>query len=354
MSTSPIAASTAVVTPIALGLINSSEQTQETSTPAIPVSSNSNYESGAHARSSVASAVIENSSLHASAQHLVPMYGNGASTLFGNNSAASTLVMTPPSPYGSEMSPAIMGSENGLMQHPSPWYHTTMRTQHHTYSDMIGTDWSSQVCANSSFAPSNSPLSACAYQMSLPGSYSNPISSMYHGRPTAPSMDYFDTRFNPPYHHTYYNNFFNPSSPNHSYPPLNVATTADVNQLPFGANTLLNSSPDSGLTVSSEGNESPPLALAQHGHENGAMIAVPTNLTSAALINHGRNHSMSNVELDHEDIKPNIGQVIRPPQEATSTTSNSTNAANNGSNHLGMYNWMKKSTNSNSSQSSTG
>lgn len=366
MSSTPATPNTAsVVTSTALGPLSSSgEPSQETSSlGSVPHSAI--YEVSHLSRpSSIVSSVVENGSLSSSScgQHLIPsMYGNGSGGLFGNNNAApSALVMTPPSPYNSEMAPSIMGSENGLMQHASSWYHNTMhRPQHHGYSEMMS-DWTNPMCANSGFAPANSSLSACAYQMSLPGAYSSPISSVYHHnnhhRPsTGSTIDYLEPRFNTSYHHPYYNNLFSSGSPtggNHSLTPLTVGTEMNLNQMPFPTSSLLNSSPDSGLTASSDGNESPSLAQQQHNSDNQLTMLAGSNLP-AGLLN--RNHGQSGCELD-DDVKPNLSllPVNGPAQEANSTTSSNSTGASNASTHLNMYNWMKKSSNSSSSQSSTG
>src|SRR5699024_3150644 len=136
-----------------------------------------------------------------------------------------------------------------------------------------------------------------------------------------------------------------PTGASHSLTPLTVGTEMNLNQMPFSTtSTLLNSSPDSGLTASSEGNESP--SLAPHS-ESITMLSVPSSLSSASLINIGRSHAQSAGGDLEEDIKPNRSSLgpVNGSQEATSTTSNSSNGGSNGSTHLNMYNWMKKSTN---------
>lgn len=300
-------------------------------------------------------------------QHYISMY-NGNALFGGTSSGPSSLVMTPPSPYTND----IMGpTENSLMQH-SNWYsHPSIRGQHHpTYSDMFpSAEWTNPLGSanSSSFVGSSTTTPLAPYQMP----YSASIGPVYHHHPhshhsacrpssaaAAAGIDLYDGRFG---HNYYYSNaFFNSGSPttgaaapgHTAFTPLSVGT--EVSQMPpfvSATGNLNHSSPDSGVTVSSEGHESPTLNSGGGGNGPDTLMSV-----NGSII-----HSDGTIKLE-EDLKGNSMQSMAPTttttaagQEATSTTAvSSSGGARNAANNSKMYTWMNKSTNSNQSQLSTG
>lgn len=284
--------------------------------------SNTNISSG---ESSGIHCPIPSSPLQQSHPNLISMYSNVNYINCQSNTPPSSLMMTPPSSYSNET--AIMGTDNSLMQHS--WYSPLPRQHHSPYSEL--TDWpsSAAMCSNSSFSSSSNVSLPCTYQMP----FASPYGTIYNPcrGSTAHPVDLYDNRFNAPY--PFYPNppLLNSSSStapaSHSFSSFSVG--ADMSQMQFGHNMILNSSPDSGGTVTTEGNDSP-----MHNSPN---------TDSNILMNIGPNLSRTNNGVTEEDMK-NIALHTsthnNQQQEATSTTPNTAMNGDTNSNSQD-YNWLK-------------
>ena len=393
--------------------------------------------------------------------------GGGGNVLTNMNNAAGGASIT--SSSTTTTSSTTPGSTESTFTDlaPNPWFNGSIQRTGNLYSDFIGSEWTNSITGNGPYQPfSGNP-------------YSGSISSVYHSHATSvrpppppppppPTGNPINDHFYNSYHaHAYFQptplftnamaaatatgSASSPNGPQSSSTPSSVDVQAAYQFNPitigtefasirsFGCN-LLNSSPDSGLTVSSEGPESPKdqfLYSHTHSHHHhhhhplhpshfhpsfqwkqqqyqqqqqqqhqqqqqqqqqqhqyhqnqqqqqtqmlNVHLARPTSLP---LINSIRNqiHSTSSTpEMDDDDddeTKPNLDQLInggngqtqmqtpngqaggqqsqttggsQQQQQQQGSESNVTNGGNGG--NMAMYNWMKKSTNSNLSQSSTG
>nr|XP_027194926.1 probable serine/threonine-protein kinase DDB_G0282963 [Dermatophagoides pteronyssinus] len=285
-----------------------------------------------------------------------------------HHSAPSTLVMTPiSSPVYDDstttnntgtnggLSAAIMmtaASENQAshLMSSSAWLQTITRNNSHhhphhhhhhhphqnshnvTYSDMsTANDWSNVATiatpnANSfQSATANTPLSY--HPMA---SYSNQIGQVYPHNPYCTS---------------------NATSSGGSFPPLSVGTEESPSASIYPTTTFghMNSSPDSGVTVSSDSNESSLLLNSTAPNNNDLSIGFiksGSDTTSSYLYSNTTN-SANNTNTVMNGYPTTINVIDEQNNDIQTQNNHHHNSKT-------TYEWMNKSANSNSSQSSTG
>lgn len=324
-----------------------------------------------------------------------------------HNSTPSSIMVTPP--YNNDMSQISLSASDAslaAMSHQSPWYSTQhMSTQYHhhsPYSDMMAND---PVAAVAAAAQNNASFGA-AYPMSFQGAYPN---SMYHSHhvaakhsAAAAANNFYNNALSSPYHSYYMNNmnlFGSPASAasasaaTHAFSPLNVGTEMHN----FTNSSLLNSSPDSGVTVSSnDGNDSPLMPHHTHHHltsnshhshlhsqlpstcENLGQMSISTNAVN--MFNTGLLES-DQLSTPADQLNPKSVQCSQPQQSSIASdllapspvtvikshsqpssktniksTPSSTNSSSDTPSQQSdqIYGWMKKSSSVSSSSSGTG